>query len=135
MLQKRIGRDGGSASLLIPDCAVSKKTDMSAEEIEKLVNRTLKAGSLLGGLNTCLTRSVIRCRLMRENGIDARVMLGLNKGDEELAGHSWVVWPGGPDHPPNPADYDDIQMIPTLEKQPGWSPEFSQRNSRKQDKK
>lgn len=95
---------------------------MTAAVIEKLVNRTLKAGGALGGLNTCLTRSVIRCRLMRENGIDARVLMGLNKDGGSLRGHSWVVWPGGPEHPPDPAGYDSIQLLPPPGDFPGWIP-------------
>jgi len=106
------------------DCPVSGDAGgMDAHEIERLVNRVNRVGGLLGFLNTCLTRSVIRCRLMRENGIDARVVFGLDKRGDTMAGHCWVVWKDGPKPGLSDSNFKMMEVHPTALKRPGWMPE------------
>ena len=64
---------------------------------------------------------------MREQGIEARVLMGLHLDDSSLSGHSWVTWPEGPANAPDPADYDDVQILPPPDKFPGWSPDIISR--------
>lgn len=124
-LQSRIAADGGRNAFSFTEVEVAiKKNGLTAEEIEKIVNRAVKAGSLLGGLDSCLTRSVIRCRLMRKSGLDARVVSGLRKKDGALDGHSWVIWPAGPKNPPDPKAFSSLEIHPSPEKFPGWVPDL-----------
>lgn len=122
-LQPLVSANGGKNAFSYTEVkVVNTSSGLTAEEIEKLVNRAVKAGSLFGGLDSCLTRSVIRCRLMRKSGLEARVISGLNKKDGGLDGHAWVLWPGGPPHPPDPASFSSLEIHPSPEKFPGWIP-------------
>jgi len=94
-----------------------------AELIESIVSRTLRAGRLFGMLNTCLTRSVVFARLIREQGYEARVIFGLNKGENILSGHCWVVWPERPTPGIKDSNYQIYYVYPEPDKYPGWTPE------------
>jgi hypothetical protein len=123
-MQRDLGRKGGSSAFSILDCpAAGVACEWTAEEIEKSVYRTMRVGSLFGFLNKCMSRSVIRCRLMREAGIDARVIFGLNKNGEALEGHCWVVWECGPAPGVRNSNFKMIEIHPSPDKYPGWAPE------------
>jgi hypothetical protein len=123
-MQRRIGRAGGLEAFSILDCPVSGTLrGWTPGELERLVNRATRLGGLFGLLNTCLTRSVIRCRLMREAGTDARVVFGLDRQGEALAGHCWVVWEGGSAPGLRDSNFRMLEVRPSPEKFPGWSPE------------
>lgn len=125
ILQHRVARNGGRDAFSLTECRVAKNSSGSSpEEIERLVNRTVKLGSMFGGLDSCLSRSVIRCRLMRMSGLEARVISGLNKKEGSLDGHSWVVWPGGPNGAPDPRSFASTTIHPSPEKFPGWVPDI-----------
>ncbi|MFC1474593.1 lasso peptide biosynthesis B2 protein [bacterium] len=124
-LQGDIPGEGGARALRLLECPVAEKEKgFTPEEIERVVNRALRAGAVFGGLDTCLSRAVIRCRLMRCGGLEARVVLGLKKDGGALDGHAWVVWPGGPRHAPDPADFHSVEIHPSPDKFPGWAPEI-----------
>jgi len=123
-MQRRIGRGSGSVAFDMLDCPVSSSLKgWQAGELERIVNRATRVGGLFGLLNTCLTRSVIRCRLMRETGIDARVVFGLDRRGEALAGHCWVVWEGGAAPGLRDSNFSMLEVRPSPEKFPGWMPE------------
>jgi hypothetical protein len=46
---------------------------------------------LFGLRDTCLTYSVLLCRMLRRSGLDARVNFGAVKEDGGLIGHCWVT--------------------------------------------
>lgn len=124
-LQSRVAADSGRNAFSFAEVEVAgKKNGLTAEEIEKIVNRAMKVGSLFGGLDSCLTRSVIRCRLMRKSGLEARVISGLRKKDGALDGHSWVIWPTGPKNPPDPKTFSTLEIHPPPVKFPGWVPKL-----------
>lgn len=123
-LQKEIGAKGGSSAFDILDCPLGTSCGgWDAQKIEKTVYDAMRIGGLTGRLNTCLSRSVIRCRLMREAGIDARVIFGLNKNEDMLKGHCWVVWEGSSGPGLKDSNFDFIEVYPSIEKHPGWFPE------------
>jgi len=122
-LQAGIGKEGGARALRLLECPVTeKRSNCAPEEIERAVNRALRAGSLFGGLNTCFSRAAVRCRLMRREGLEARMILGLRKEGGALDGHAWVVWPGGPGNAPDPANFHGVEIHPPPDKFPGWTP-------------
>ncbi|MFA6450733.1 MAG: lasso peptide biosynthesis B2 protein [bacterium] len=123
-MQKRIGRDGGRTAFELLDCPVTGSLrSWTPDDLEKLVNRATRLGGMFGMLNTCLTRSVIRCRLMREAGVDARAVFGLDKHGGALAGHCWVVWEGGMAPGLRESNFRMLEVRPSPEKFPGWMPE------------
>lgn len=94
-LQGRISHGGGARALdLLGDTPVRRRRTLDPAALDRLVNQGLRIGAALGYVNSCLTRSVIRCVLLRQCGVDARVAFGLNKHGERLDGHCWVVLPG-----------------------------------------
>jgi hypothetical protein len=122
-MQRRIGSGNGSDAMDMLECPVARSPmGRTAENIERLVNRTTRVGGMFGLLNTCLTRSAIRCRLMREAGIDARVVFGLDRHGETLAGHCWVVWEGGAAPGLSESNFRMLEVRPSPEKFPGWTP-------------
>lgn len=123
-MQRRIGRDGGRRAFDLLDCPVAKKRSAwTPRELERIVNRVVRVGGWTGGLNTCLSRSVIACRLMRENGIDARALFGVNRAGGDLEGHCWVVWEGGPGPGVRNSNFQAVEIYPSPGKYPGWIPE------------
>ena len=44
----------------------------------------------------CLRRSLVLCRLLRAQGLDVAVELGVRRAGGRLAGHSWLTWRGRP---------------------------------------
>jgi len=126
-LQAQAGKHGGADALRLTRRPVSPGRtpgDLTPFEIERAVNRAVRAGGLLGGLDTCLARAAIRCRLMRERGIDARMVLGIRREEGRLDGHAWVAWPGGPENPPDPSQFASVEIHPSPEEFPGWTPDL-----------
>jgi len=82
---------GRRAFALLKDQKIYSNSKMTRETIDRYVMFGLRIGAMFGLLNSCLTRSVILCRLYRENGIPARVAFGLTKGNGKLNGHCWLV--------------------------------------------
>lgn len=39
---------------------------------------------------TCLHRAMVLCRLLRTSGLDARLVIGVNKVAHDLMAHAWV---------------------------------------------
>lgn len=112
-LQRRISRGGGQAAIsLLENEPVSHKMQIPRETIDRCVDFGLRAGAWFGLLNSCLSRSAIRCILMRRSGIGARVAFGLQKEGGLLDGHCWVVEPGQADADPAGRQFKAIQIIP-----------------------
>jgi hypothetical protein len=44
----------------------------------------------------CLRRSLVLYRLLRAQGLDVTVELGVRRAGGRLAGHSWLTWQGRP---------------------------------------
>ncbi|HOX29140.1 MAG TPA: lasso peptide biosynthesis B2 protein [bacterium] len=113
-MQRSISLGTGREAIgMVSRPAAAARGDWTPEEIERMVNRLVRLGAAAGLLNTCLTRSAIRCAIMRENGIDARLVFGLRRPGETLSGHCWVTWPGGPDTSPSAASFAVIESYPS----------------------
>jgi hypothetical protein len=122
-MQRRAGRGGGQEALALLDCPVAQRRGgYSPRDLARIVNFVVRVGGGFGLLNTCLSRSAIQCRLMRENGIDARVLFGLNREGDELSGHCWTVWEGGPGPGLRNSNFKTVEIRPSPEKFPGWTP-------------
>ncbi len=124
-IQRKVSRGGGRDSFSILDCPVADSAGADPKRLERAVNRALRVGAVFGLLNSCLSRSVVLCRLLRENGVDARVAFGLNKDGDRLAGHCWVVWEGNPPVALPDGGFKIIEYYPTADARPGWSPDCS----------
>ena len=112
-MQRVVGRGGGrDAIALLEQPARPLAKPLDREKIDRYVNLGLRLGALFGLLNSCLTRSVIRCVLLRRGGVCARVAFGLSKDHEVLTGHCWVVEDDAPQPPVENAAYQDIQLFP-----------------------
>ncbi len=122
-IQRKVSRRGGRDSFSILDCPVADGAGADPKRLERVVNRALRVGAAIGLLNSCLSRSVVLCRLLRENGVDARVAFGLNKDGDRLAGHCWVVWEGKPPVVLPDGGFKIIEYYPTAESRPGWTPD------------
>ena len=48
------------------------------------------------GRGRCLRRSLVLYRLLRAQGLDVGVELGVRRAGGRLAGHSWITWRGAP---------------------------------------
>lgn len=59
-----------------------------------VTDRLLRTGRWLKA--PCLQRALIRYVLLREEGVDARFVMGVRKADGELIGHAWVEHQDGP---------------------------------------
>jgi hypothetical protein len=121
-IQRKVSLRGGRDSFSILDCPVAGGATADPKSMERVVNRALRVGAALGLLNSCLSRSVVLCRLLRENGVDARVAFGLNKDGDRLAGHCWVVWEGKLPVALPDGGFKIIEYYPTAESRPGWIP-------------
>ncbi|MBU6162262.1 MAG: lasso peptide biosynthesis B2 protein [Myxococcales bacterium] len=60
---------------------------------------------------TCLPRALIRARLLRERGIDARVHVGVNQTSEFRA-HAWITVDAQPLMETGVLDYTEIMQLP-----------------------
>lgn len=63
---------------------------------------------------TCLPRALIRARLLRERGIDARVHVGVNQTSEFRA-HAWISVDAQPLMETGVLDYTEIMQLPPSE--------------------
>ena len=48
------------------------------------------------GRRSCLRRSLVLYRLLRAQGLDVGLELGVRRAAGRLAGHSWIIWRGAP---------------------------------------
>lgn len=109
-LQRKISRRGGESVFdMLEETPVAKRRGMKKETIDRYVYATLRVGSAFGLLNTCLSRSVVRCVLHRENGIPSQVAFGLRKDGGLLQGHCWLV---GEEPGDGAAPFDSIVVYP-----------------------
>ncbi|MFH1539016.1 MAG: lasso peptide biosynthesis protein [bacterium] len=95
-LQRKIsGRNGQNVFAMLEETPVAKRRGMKKETIDRYVYAALRLGGAFGMLNTCLSRSVTRCILHRENGLPSQVAFGLRKdatgAGGVLQGHCWLV--------------------------------------------
>jgi hypothetical protein len=60
---------------------------------------------------TCVPRALIRARLLRESGIDARVHVGVNQTTEFRA-HAWISVDAQPLMETGALDYTEIMQLP-----------------------
>lgn len=113
LLQRAVGRRGGkNVFVLLDSTPVSAKGRMSRETVDAYVGPVVRLGGKLGLLDTCLTRSVVRCVMHRRNGIDSRVAFGLRKDGGLLQGHCWVVGEEPKPAPGGDAPFQDIVVYP-----------------------
>ncbi len=75
--------------------------------IGRCVNAYFSFRRRLGIRDTCLVRSVIQCRVLRQFGLDARLSFGAMKAPDAIpgmntAGHCWVSVEGDGSRPPYP---------------------------------
>lgn len=63
----------------------------SKEKIIKYVNSYSFLRRKLGLNNTCLTYSILLCRMLRSSGIDAQVNFASKKEENRMLGHCWVT--------------------------------------------
>ena len=77
--------------------------DGAIEKIRCYVSMYLDIRRKSGVNDTCLSKSFLLCRALRENGVDARVQFGVREAeacerkmpdDEKTLGHCWVTLPG-----------------------------------------
>lgn len=90
-----------STSLLpITDPPVKQKRKYSVHKIYRYVGWCLYLRRILGFHDSCLIRSVLLCRLLRESGWEARINFGTRKTDVPVTdgwpiiGHCWVTLGG-----------------------------------------
>lgn len=112
-MQRRITRSRDREVIrMLERTPVSHSKGRSMEQIDRYVDLGLRIGELRGGLNSCVTRSVIRCVLLRRSGVHARVAFGLNKRGDRLEGHCWVVLPGDSPHGQMAGQFHAVDIIP-----------------------
>lgn len=114
-LQRLISRGGGQHAItLLNNTPLGGEKLPALRDIDKCVNLGLRAGASFGLLNSCLTRSAIRCVLYRRKGIDAKVAFGLGRKGELLDGHCWLIEPGTAQTPAlaGQTAYSDILIFP-----------------------
>lgn len=82
-------------ALLVPDAAVSRpRTDLPAAQA---LARIVQGASPWSPLSAnCLPRALVLCRLLRQQGLQADLRLGVGKPEGEFAAHSWVEHDGVP---------------------------------------
>ena len=67
------------------------------EKIYKYVGLCLRIRRILGFRDSCFTRSILLCRLLRKSGFNAKINFGTKKADKPMQndwstiGHSWVT--------------------------------------------
>jgi len=114
-LQAIISRGGGQQAIkLLRASGLENKNLPDRNTLDRCANFGLRIGASFGLLNSCLTRSAIRCLLLRRKGIDARVAFGVGKKGERLDGHCWLV-EGGPPHPASNVEecgFSDFLIFP-----------------------
>lgn len=112
-LQARISRGGGQRAFEILERETRPRgLARSRESIDRHVDFGLRIGAMFGLLNSCLTRSVIRCVLLNRSGVPARVAFGLNKNGEVLDGHCWVLIDGEEENAHIATQFHDVKIYP-----------------------
>ena len=115
-LQARISRGGGAGALdILRRETRPRGRPRTRESIDRHVNLGLRIGAMFGLLNSCLTRSVVRCVLLNRSGVTARVAFGLNKDGDTLDGHCWVLIDGEDDGSHIASKFHDVKIYPEAE--------------------
>lgn len=82
---------------ILPPINISALKNADREKINKYVNLYIFICRKIGIRNTCLTRSILLCYILRQSGIDAKVNFGAKKADSQsrtglnMIGHCWVT--------------------------------------------
>ena len=66
------------------------RSSCDTKKLKKYINFCFFIMQRMGIRPSCLTRSVIVCRILRSRGIDARIVFGCTWIEEQLKGHCWV---------------------------------------------
>lgn len=90
----------------------SASTSQELADIERIT--TLVCNHWRLTRTTCLPRALIRARLLRERGIDARVHVGVNQTSEFRA-HAWISVDAQPLMETGLLDYTEILQLPSSE--------------------
>jgi len=85
----------------VADQLNARRPDAPADDEAGRVRRTVEivtSASRLGPTGTCLTRSLVLRGLLRRQGIDSTLRMGVRRGDEThgVEGHAWVEVDGVP---------------------------------------
>ena len=72
------------------DIPLSPSENQDKAEIVKYAQFCLRLRRTFGFKDTCLTYSVLLCRILRKRGIDARINFGTHKIGQGFVGHCWV---------------------------------------------
>jgi hypothetical protein len=89
-LQQQIAHREGRELLKLVDVPVKDGGRVDPERVIRYVAAACRVGGMFGYLNTCLARSVVACRILRESGMDARVVFGVRTTGELEDGHCWL---------------------------------------------
>ena len=60
------------------------------EKVIRYVNLCLFLRKKLGIRDTCFSRSLFICHMLRQAGLDARVSFGAKRAGERMIGHCWL---------------------------------------------
>jgi hypothetical protein len=72
-----------------PVAPKSHPSGPAADALTRTAHLVELAVGVTGG-GTCLTRSLVLCRLLRRSGVDAEVVVGTTRPGERLEAHAWV---------------------------------------------
>jgi hypothetical protein len=111
-LQRQAWRREGKALLSIADVPVGAHRHGNTGSIVRTAGVACRMGSWFGMPNTCLPRSLVACRLLREHGIDAHVVFGVRRGKPDLDGHCWIEGEGLPHAPHLREEFDEVMTVP-----------------------
>lgn len=84
------------ALIALADSKKGKKTKVGTEKIIRYVHLFLRLRKKLGFKETCLTYSILLCRILREFGLDAKINFAGKKSETlstdtlPISGHCWV---------------------------------------------
>ena len=78
------------------------------EKLTRYVSLCVYIQSILGIKYTCLTYSILLCRILRQHGFDVNINFGVKKEDGNMLGHCWVT--GENDR--IPTDYEVVLNYP-----------------------
>jgi hypothetical protein len=107
----RVPVDAAMLSWLPP--TVRPTTIVQTERVIAQVDRVTSAVCVRWRLTrtTCLPRALIRARLLRTRGVDARVHIGVNQTDGFRA-HAWISVNAQPLMETGVLDYTEIMQLP-----------------------
>ncbi|HEC69849.1 MAG TPA: lasso peptide biosynthesis B2 protein [Candidatus Omnitrophica bacterium] len=92
----RTSISSGKSLILLANFRKDKKNKVDTKKIINYVHLFLHLRKKIGLKNTCLTYSILLCRVLRESGINARINFASKKEEDLLnkefpfSGHCWV---------------------------------------------